>query len=149
MGGAALKPTATGPSPNGATMTTTIKVGDPAWILDTNRRGYVRPDGTRSGPPLRAEMWRDAVIVAETTRSWVVVRAELGPHWECLPAHMVRRVPKRAAEGIHNGVALRREVVDDDIFAADHLASIVYAVRRSDAAQLRRVAAAIGYPVPE
>jgi hypothetical protein len=128
--------------------TATIAVGSPAWILDLNRRSYERPDGTRSGGPLRSAMWRDAVIVAENRRSWIVVLADVAPRWEGLPPWMVHRVPK-SAEGIHMGATVHRQAVDDDIFVHDHRARIVDAVQRAGAAQLRDVAAAVGYPVPE
>jgi hypothetical protein len=128
--------------------TAPIAVGSPAWLLDQNRRSYERPDGTRSGGPLRSAMWRDAVVVAETSRSWIIVLPELAPRWEGLPARMVHRVPK-SAEGIHMGATVHRHAVDDDIFVHDHRARIVDAVQRAGAVQLRGVAAAVGYPVPE
>ena len=128
--------------------TAPIAVGSPAWILDPQRRCYERPDGTRSGGPLRFAMWRDAIIVAENRRSWIVVLDHLAPRWEGLPARMVHRVPK-SAEGIHMRTTVHRQAVDDDIFMADHRARIVDAVQRAGAAQLRGVAAAVGYPVPE
>jgi hypothetical protein len=46
-------------------------------------------------------------------------------------------------------VTVHRQAVDDDIFVHDHRARIVDAVQRAGAAQLRDVAAAVGYPVPE
>jgi hypothetical protein len=128
--------------------TAPIDVGSPAWILDQNLRSYERPDGTRSFSPLRSAMWRDAVIVAETSRSWIVVFPELAPHWEILPRWLVHRVPK-SAEGIHMSATVHRQAVEDDVFVHDHRARIVDAVQRAGAAQLRDVAAAVGYPVPE
>ena len=128
--------------------TVPIAVGGPAWLLDQNRRRYERPDGTRSGGPLRSAMWRDAIIVAETSRSWVIVLADVAPRWGILPRWMVHRVPK-SAEGIHMGATVHLQAVEDDIFTADHRARIVDAVQRAGAAQLRGVAAVVGYPVPE
>jgi hypothetical protein len=128
--------------------TAPIAVGSPAWILDPQRRSYERPDGTRSGGPLRSAMWCDAVIVAENRRSWIVVLAHLAPRWEGLPPWRVHRVPK-SAEGVHDGATVHRQAVEDDVFVHDHRARIVDAVQRAGAAQLRDVAAAVGYPVPE
>jgi hypothetical protein len=131
--------------------TTPVTIGSPAWILDPQRRSYERPDGTRSGGPLRSAMWRDAVIVAETSRSWIIVPivlADVAQAWQQMSARWTHRVPK-SAEGIHMGTTVHRQAVEDDIFVHDHRARIVDAVQRAGAAQLRDVAAAVGYPVPE
>lgn len=125
-----------------------VGVGSPAWILDENRRIYVRADGTRSTSPLRASMWRQAVIVSETSRSWVIVLDELASRWEQLPGRLVHRLPK-GSDGVQRGVAIDRQTVDDDIFSCDHRNSIVNAVQKASASKLREIARVVGYPAPE
>ena len=50
-----------------------IKVGDPIWYFDVNRRVYRKDAKGRSmGSSIWAEHWREYAIIGQTSRSWIV-----------------------------------------------------------------------------
>ena len=116
-----------------------IKVGDPSWFFDVNRRVYRKDANGRSmAGPIWAEHWREYAITGETSRSWIVGNAEY--EQAKLPKNQVR----------WSGYVLNREAIEFSVWVHNHAHRICEKVRgTSDYATLRQIAALIGYEQSE
>lgn len=113
-----------------------IKVGDPIYQYDMNRRVYRKgKDGHTTGSPITREHWVEKKIIGETTRSWLI-----GPDWS------LTKLPKKdLAEGKLTGYCLSLEEVEQRVFVADHRHLISTVVSVQDYDKLKAIADLIGY----
>lgn len=115
-----------------------IKVGDPCWVFDINRRVYAKDKAGRSvGGPIWREHWVKREVVGETRVSWVIGT----PGY----LHTDMKVPKREAL-THLFVEFSEQRLEQRAWAARNQHHIVDAMRRIDDYELlQKLAALIGY----
>lgn len=119
-------------------MTITVKVGDPIWRFDHNRRVYRKNEhGDSVGGPIWRERWRRDEIVGETARSLLV-----GPQW------CQTKLPKSAFRdgGCPPGWALSEEHIDRLAWVHENAYRLGAVVQRlGDYEKLRAIAEIVGY----
>lgn len=109
-----------------------MKIGDPIWRFDQNRRVY-KP-GSHS--PVWREHWVQLEVVGETTRSWLVGH----PRWGMGNAS---KLPKNQAKWA--GYATSEDEIEKYAWEREHGHKIAERVRHADYDQLRAIAAIMGY----
>ena len=113
-----------------------MKVGDPIWLFNVNRRVYTREPGRPYGGGLiYREHWEVRKITGETSRSWLVARWER----DTKPT----KVPKK---GLHPGWAFTQQEVDLDCWLHEHRVKILREAERASDLVLIKVARVLGYP---
>lgn len=117
-----------------------MKVGDRVFVFEINRRRYRTDAQGRSHGPIHREHFVPLWIVGEAGRSWLVAsEPDATPE-----SRSVERFPKRPPA--HSDRRLFDEAeMEDAVYRHDNAYRISEAVRRLDAAGLRKVAALIGY----
>jgi hypothetical protein len=138
-----------------------LKIGSTVWVLDENTRVYRRTTAGRSiGSPLRRPMWGEAVIVDETSRSWIALplcRAERYDG-DLKSEHSVIKIPKThdgtTYTAASNGfrcplVALTAQAVEDDVWWHNNKHQLLEAAQGADTSTLRKIAELIGYTATE
>ena len=122
-----------------------MKIGDPVWLFDDNRRVY--PEGGRTfggGGPIYREHFVEMVISGETAKSWIVSRGRC-EHGK------IPKIGDGDTRAMKNGawrstIYLSRVAVEDDIYCHDNRVRIADDVRRADAATLRAIDALLKAP---
>ncbi len=113
----------------------TVKIGDPAWIFDVNRRVYRKgPDGkSLGGGPVWREHWIKREVTAETSRSWIIG-----------PEYAMTKVPKKGP--VPPDVCFSEEEIDRQAFIQENGYRIGERVGRlNDYTKLKQIAELIGY----
>jgi len=121
-----------------------VKIGDPIWFFDANRRTRPAVDaaGNRIGGPIWREQWVERQIIGETRVSWLVGLPG------CRSDAVRARLPKKAfVDGAcPSGWATAQEQIERLEWVEVHRMRICDAVRAcGDYEALRRAAAAVGY----
>lgn len=109
------------------------KIGDVLFLFDINRRVYREPGRVGGGGPIYAEHFRPLQIVGETKQSW-----------------LLQNDYKASKKDLANPDLRPRKYFTtdqraDDIWVNDHGHRIVALLKSATAAQLRQVAAIVGY----
>jgi hypothetical protein len=121
-----------------------MKIGDPIWRFDENRRVYppIKPGRLYSdGPPIWREHWEKLEIRGETSRSWLVGAAERS-------LNFCKKLAKDAfVDGAcPRGWALSETMIDELAWVREHGYRLGIAVQHlHDYATLRKIAQLIGY----
>jgi hypothetical protein len=115
-----------------------MKIGDPIWYFDLNRRRYTKDSANHFGKLIWREHWEPLKVLGETRVSWLV-------GFDKYPHH---KVSKRdlAAGKLAGKWACSSKEVDDQVWVHENRYQISEAVGRvRDRDQLARIAAIIGY----
>jgi hypothetical protein len=117
-----------------------MKVGDPVWYFDENRRVY-KP-GTMS-PPIWREHWVRKCIIGETSRSWIVGYERQDPRDGQKLSKKELAAPERP-----KGWAFSEEEIDRLAWMHENRHALSEAVRRCrDYRTLKEIAALIAFEV--
>jgi hypothetical protein len=110
-----------------------MKVGDPIWIFDNNRRVYpptTRKNRNFGSSPIWREHWHRQIVVSETRLSWVT--------------NFGKKVPKRGRD--MGAVAFSEREIDERCYIHEHGRQIGNLVREiEDYTTLRAIAELIDY----
>lgn len=115
-----------------------IKVGDPIWHFQANRRVYAKGE---HGSPIYREHWVEEKIIGETSRSWLV-----SPEWR--PTKLAK---KELEEGKLDIYKLTLKEVEEDCWIHDNQNRIIQHIQYKvkDYETLKAVADLIGYTPEE
>jgi hypothetical protein len=122
-----------------------MKIGDPVWIYDSNRRVYQSDDKGRSyGIPIYREHWREHFIIGETRVSWIVSMGRDFKPGERPWCEV--KIPKKPTDAKRTGIAYSADELAAHCWMNDHRYSLMRKIEYcTDPATLRKIADLIGY----
>ena len=120
-----------------------LRIGDPVWKFDSNRRRYSAPaKGRLYGEIIWREHWAPYEVIGETARSWLIGHARGGG-----PPYIVAKLPKSGkftATLAREAFCLSEAEIDERVWVHDHRMVIVNKVERCyDADILRTIEALV------
>lgn len=117
---------------------TEIAIGTRLWLFSENRRVYAKnAKDEYAGGPIYSEHFQECFVTGETKGCWIVGN------------HKVNKRTFRTAAGAYGGSQFYTDAGKaDNVWANDHRYKIGQRIISCPVAQLRQIAAIIGYEAP-